>query len=71
MCRVLQVFRSGYYRWLKRKPSKRERENQRLDAQIREIYDQSKGRMAVPKSPRSFEIEVPGSVKTVWPSGCE
>ena len=49
MCRVLQVSRSGYYRWLKRKPSQRERENQRLDAQIREIYDQSKGRYGSPK----------------------
>jgi transposase InsO family protein len=49
MCRVLKVSRSGYYRWLKRKPSKRELENQRLDAQIHEIYDQSKGRYGSPK----------------------
>jgi transposase InsO family protein len=49
MCRVLKVSRSGYYRWLKRKPSKRERENQHLDTQIRKIYDQSKGRYGSPK----------------------
>ena len=49
MCRVLKVSRSGYYRWLKRKPSKRERDNQRLDAEIREIYDGSKGRYGSPK----------------------
>jgi len=49
MCRVFEVARSGYYRWLKRKPSKRQLDNQRLDAQIREIYDRSKGRYGSPK----------------------
>jgi putative transposase len=43
--------RSGYYRWLKRKPSQRQLDNQRLDAEIREIYDgsKSKGRYGSPK----------------------
>mgnify|MGYP000594437493 CR=1 FL=1 len=41
--------RSGYYRWLNRKPSQRQLDNQRLDEQIREIYDQSKGRYGSPK----------------------
>jgi transposase InsO family protein len=49
MCRVLEVSRSGYYRWLKRKPSQRAIDNQRLDAEIREIYDGSKGRYGSPK----------------------
>jgi transposase InsO family protein len=49
MCRVLEVSRSGYYRWLKRKPSQRESDNKRLDAEIREIYDGSKGRYGSPK----------------------
>jgi len=49
MCRVLEVSRSGYYRWLKRKPSKRAIDNKRLDAEIREIYDSSKGRYGSPK----------------------
>jgi len=49
MCRVFEVSRSGYYRWLKRKPSKRHLDNQRLDAQIRQIYEQSKGRYGSPK----------------------
>ena len=49
MCRVLQVSRSGYYRWLKRKPSPRQLDNQRLDAEIREIYDASKQRYGSPK----------------------
>lgn len=38
MCRVLQVSRSGYYLWRKRMPSDRERGNERLLGQIREVY---------------------------------
>jgi transposase InsO family protein len=49
MCRVLEVSRSGYYKWLKRKPSQRQLDNQRLDNQIREIFQQSKGRYGSPK----------------------
>jgi putative transposase len=54
MCRVLKVSRSGYYRWLKRKPSRRALDNQRLDAEIREIYDGSKGRYGSPKITREL-----------------
>jgi len=54
MCRVLQVSRSGYYRWLKRKPSPRQLDNQRLDAEIREIYDTSKQRYGSPKITREL-----------------
>jgi len=54
MCRVLQVSRSGYYRWLKHKPSQRELENQSLDAEIREIHDGSKGRYGSPKITREL-----------------
>jgi transposase InsO family protein len=49
MCRVFEVSRSGYYRWLKRKPSRRQIDNQRLDAEIKEIYDHKKGRYGSPK----------------------
>ena len=49
MCRVLEVSRSGYYRWLKHKPSQRQLDNQRLDVEIREIYEQNKGRYGSPK----------------------
>lgn len=49
MCRVFKVSRGGYYRWLKRKPSRREIDNQRLVVAIREIYDRSKGRYGSPK----------------------
>lgn len=38
MCRVLQVARSGYYAWLKRKPSTRERDDLRLVAEVGAAY---------------------------------
>jgi transposase InsO family protein len=55
MCRVLEVSRSGYYRWLKSKPSRRELDNRQLDAQIREIYDNSKGRYGSPKIQKELD----------------
>jgi putative transposase len=55
MCRVLEVSRSGYYRWLGRKPSRRDIDNERLDARIREIYDGSKGRYGSPKITRELQ----------------
>lgn len=54
MCRVFEVSRSGYYRWIKRRPGRRELDNQRLDAQIREIYAGSKGRYGSPKITREL-----------------
>jgi hypothetical protein len=44
MCRVFEVSRSGYYRWIKRQPSRRELDNRALDAQIGQIHAGSKGR---------------------------
>jgi putative transposase len=38
MCRVLRVSRSGYYLWRKRMPSNREKSNERLLGQIRDVY---------------------------------
>jgi transposase InsO family protein len=55
MCRVFEVSRSGYYRWSKRRPSQRELDNQRLDAQIGEIYAGSKGRYGSPKITRELQ----------------
>ena len=46
--------RSGYYRWFKRKPSQRQLDDQSLDAEIREIYDGSKGRYGSPKITREL-----------------
>lgn len=49
MCQVLGVSRSGYYYWLKRTPSRRERENQVLLTEIRSIYHKSSCRYGSPK----------------------
>lgn len=42
MCRVLEVSRSGYYVWKKRKLSRRQRANERLLGQIRKIHEESR-----------------------------
>ena len=47
--------RSGYYRWLNRKPSQRELDNKRLVAEIRDIYDGSKGRYGSPKVTKELQ----------------
>ena len=38
MCRTLSVSRSGFYRWCNRIPSPRDRENEQLVMQIRQIH---------------------------------
>jgi len=43
MAKVLEVSESGYYKWLKRPPSKREQEDLELIREIKRIYDQSHG----------------------------
>lgn len=54
MCRVFEVSRSGYYRWIRRKPGRRQLDNQSLDAQIRQIYVESRGRYGSPKITREL-----------------
>jgi putative transposase len=49
MCKVFKVSRSGYYNWLRSKPSKRNLENQLLLEQIKVIYHDSKQRYGSPK----------------------
>lgn len=38
MCRVMEVSHSGFYEWLGRSPSRRQRENLRLSGRIRESF---------------------------------
>lgn len=49
MCRVLEVSRSGYYAWLSRPVSRRDRENQRLLGLIRASYLASGGVYGAPR----------------------
>jgi len=49
MCRVLAVSTSGYYQWLKRTPSNREREDVVLTERIRAIHTASYGSYGAPR----------------------
>ncbi len=41
MCRVLNVSKSGFYKWLKASPSPRARRGERIRTTVREIHEQS------------------------------
>ena len=49
MCRVLSVSRSGFYHWCNRGPSCRERKNQQLVGQIRQVHRESNGTYGSPR----------------------
>ena len=49
MCRNLSVGRSGYYDWRKRPVSERQKESQRLDAEIRADFERKKQREGSPR----------------------
>jgi putative transposase len=49
MCRCLNVSASGYYAWLTREPSSRERDNAHLLTRIRDIHDDSGGIIGAPR----------------------
>jgi len=49
MCKVFKVSRSGYYSWIKHKPSKWDIENQKILEQIRQIHQESKQIYGSPK----------------------
>lgn len=48
-CRVLEVSRSGYYAWLSRPASARATRRQQIVQQVKEVYQQSKGRYGSPR----------------------
>ena len=49
MCRVLKVSRSGYYDWLKRKPSQHALRDQELKEHIVKIHAESKRTYGAPR----------------------
>lgn len=49
MCRVLEVSSSGYYAWLKREASKRDREDTALSTRIEKIHQISRGTYGAPR----------------------
>ena len=53
-CEALRVSRSGYYRWRRAEPSRREKENAELLEQIREVFEANKGRYGSPRVTREL-----------------
>lgn len=49
MCRLLGVSRSGYYKWLSRKPSAREESDAIMKKVIREIHEESRETYGAPR----------------------
>nr|WP_312876217.1 IS3 family transposase [Paenibacillus frigoriresistens] len=48
MCTILKVSRSGYYKWIKREPSAREKRLKALEKQIRGLFNHYKKRAGSP-----------------------
>lgn len=49
MCKVLEVSRSGYYKWRDRPESERERQHKEWTNQIKKVYDKSRKLYGSPK----------------------
>jgi len=54
MCHTFSVSRSGYYQWLKRKPSLRDRKDELLKQEILKIYHQGRGNYGSPRIHRDL-----------------
>lgn len=57
MCQVLQVSRSGYYKWLTGKPSRRMLFNELLIKNIQQIYRANKGRYGSPRIAKELQMQ--------------
>lgn len=66
MCRVLSVSRSGYYRWIERKKSKRQQQRECRARQIIDTYATYKARYGTPRIAKELHaIGQPCSVNFV------
>jgi transposase InsO family protein len=57
MCKVLQVSKSGYYKWLVRKPSERSLFNQYLIEEIKQAHEKSKKRYGSPRIAKELQMK--------------
>ncbi len=57
LCRLLQVSRSGYYAWCRRKESRRKAANRALLKQIERIHQQSQRRYGSPRIHQALQAE--------------
>ena len=58
-CQALGVSRSGYYRWHKAEPSRRQKENVELVGQIKEVFEANKGRYGSPRITKELRQQAP------------
>lgn len=56
LCQAVEVSRSGYYAWRRRRESPRARSNRALLGSIREIYEGSRGAYGAPRIQRELEV---------------
>lgn len=57
MCKVMEVSKSGYYKWLTALPSKRTLFNKELLLRIRTAYEQSKKRYGSPRIAKELQMQ--------------
>lgn len=57
MCRVLKVSRSGYYAWIKRKPSARSQRQEKLLEKIRIVHQENRELYGSPRVHRALLID--------------
>jgi transposase InsO family protein len=57
MCRVLQVSRSGYYQWKRRPESGRQKDNQALLEQIKQVYKKGRKNYGSPRITRALKAQ--------------
>ena len=57
MCAIFNVSRSGYYSWINREPSNRNIINQKLDQNIKLIFEANKSRYGAPRITMSLKAQ--------------
>ncbi|MGI9214829.1 MAG: IS3 family transposase [Gammaproteobacteria bacterium] len=57
MCEIFNVSRSGYYSWISREPSKRNIINQKLDQNIKLIFEANKSRYGAPRITKALKAQ--------------
>ena len=57
MCKLFKVGKSSYYKWIHRKPSKRQIRNTMLKAKVEKVYKDSKGRYGSPRITKELNMQ--------------
>jgi putative transposase len=57
ICRVLEINRSSYYAWLKRPPSERAKQNEKLSKQVLSLHSESKGIYGSPRLTKQLKAQ--------------